>query len=144
MQPVARNFLSIIAGFVAGSAINLGLVTVGMSVVPPPEGMDVSSMESIRNNMKLLGPVNFVFPLLAHAIGTFAGAFVVAKLAASQQMIFAVGIGVVFLMGGIAMILNCGGPMWFIVTDLLLAYIPMALLGGYLAIGKTSAIPPGK
>ena len=41
-------------------------------------------------------------------------------------------------MGGLAMILNCGGPVWFIATDLLLTYIPMALLGGYLAGGKRS------
>jgi hypothetical protein len=40
---------------------------------------------------------------------------------------------VFFLLGGIAMILNCGGPAWFIATDLLLAYLPMAYLGGFLA-----------
>lgn len=125
------------AGFVVGSVVNLGLVTIGMSVLPLPAGTDVSSMEALRENMKLLGPENFVFPLLAHALGTFTGAFVAARLAASHQMKLAIGMGVVFLLGGIAMILNCGGPMWFIATDLLLAYIPMALLGGRLAGGKT-------
>jgi hypothetical protein len=29
-----------------------------------------------------------------------------------------------------------GGPMWFNVSDLLLAYIPMGYLGGILARGK--------
>ena len=138
MNPIAKNILAAMVGFVIGSAVNLGLVTIGMSVVPLPEGTDASTMEALRASMKLLGPVNFIFPLLAHALGTLTGAFVAAKLAASHPMKFAIGIGVMFLIGGIAMILNCGGPVWFIATDLLLAYIPMALLGGFVAGGKRS------
>ncbi len=133
MNPIVRNVVAAIVGFVIGSVVNLGLVTLGMSVVPLPEGTDVSTMESLRKSMKLLGPVNFIFPLLAHTLGTLTGAFVAAKIAASHHMKFAIGIGVMFLLGGIAMVLNCGGPVWFIATDLLLAYIPMAFLGGFLA-----------
>ena len=86
--------------------------------------------------MKLYEPVNFLCPFLAHALGTIAGAFVAARLAASHQMKFALGIGVFFLIGGITMVVLVGGPEWFIAADLLLAYIPMALLGGILAGGK--------
>ena len=136
MNPIARNVLAAIVGFVIGSVVNLGLVTIGMSVVPLPEGTDVSTMEALRESMKFLSPVNFIFPLLGHALGTLAGAFVAARLAVSHHMKFAMGIGVSFLIGGIAMVLNCGGPVWFIATDLLLAYIPMAFLGGLLAGGK--------
>ena len=138
MNPIARNILAGMVGFVIGSVVNLGLVTIGMSVVPLPEGTDVSTMEALRESMKFLAPVNFIFPLLAHALGTLTGAFVAAKLAASHHMKFAIGIGVGFLIGGIAMNFNCGGPVWFIVSDLLLAYIPMAFLGGFLAGGKRS------
>ena len=137
VKPITKNILAAVVGFVIGSVVNLGLVTIGMSVVPLPEGTDVSTMEAVRQSMKSLGPVNFIFPLLAHALGTLSGAFVAAKLAASHRMKFAVGIGVIFLIGGIAMVLNCGGPVWFIATDLLLAYIPMAFLGGSIAGGKT-------
>jgi hypothetical protein len=133
MNPIPRNILAAVVGFVIGSVVNLGLITVGMSVVPLPEGTDVSTMAALRENMKLLPPVYFVFPFLGHALGTLAGAFVAAKLAASHAMKFALGIGVIFLCGGIAMVLNCGGPAWFIASDLLLAYIPMAVLGGILA-----------
>jgi hypothetical protein len=140
MNPIARNILAAIGGFVIGSVVNLGLITLGMSVVPLPEGTDVSTMAALRESMKLLPPVNFIFPLLAHAVGTITGAFVAAKLAASHHRKFAIGIGVCFLIGGIAMIVNCGGPVWFIAADLLLAYIPMALLGGFLAGGKRSQL----
>ena len=40
--------------------------------------------------------------ILAHALGTFAGAFLAALIAANHKMKFAPGIGVFFLMGGIA------------------------------------------
>ncbi len=138
MNPIAKNILAAIGSFVIGSVVNLGLVTVGMSLVPLPEGTDVSTMEAVRASMKVLAPVHFIFPLLAHALGTLTGAFVAAKFAASHHMKFAVGIGVVFLIGGIAMVFNCGGPVWFIATDLVLAYIPMAFIGGFLACGKRS------
>lgn len=83
--------------------------------------------------MKLFTPVNFIFPFLAHALGTLAGAFMAAKLAASHQLKFALLIGVLFLMGGITAANSLGGPVWFTVTDLLLAYIPMGFLGAKLA-----------
>ncbi len=136
MNPIARNVVAAIVGFVIGSVVNLGLVNVGTSVIPLPEGADVSTAEGLRESMKLFTPANFLFPFLAHALGTLTGAFVAAKLAASHQMKFAIGIGVGFLLGGLAMVLMCGGPVWFIASDLLVAYIPMAFLGGFLAGGK--------
>jgi hypothetical protein len=138
MNPIARNILAAIVGFVIGSVVNIGLVNMGTSVIPIPEGADVSTMEGLRESMKLFTPANFIFPFLAHALGTLTGAFVAAKLAASHPMKFAIGIGVIFLIGGITMAFMCGGPVWFIASDLLLAYIPMALLGGFLAGGKSS------
>jgi len=34
-----------------------------------------------------------------------------------------------FLLGGIMMVVSVGGPIWFIMMDLTLAYLPMAWLG---------------
>ncbi len=136
MNPIAKNILAAIVGFVVGSLVNIGLVNIGPSVVPLPEGADVSTMESLRESMKLFAPVNFIFPFLAHALGTLTGAFVAAKIAVSHHMKFAIGIGVCFVIGGVAAASMLGGPVWFIVSDLLLAYIPMGFLGGILAGGR--------
>jgi hypothetical protein len=138
MNPIARNILAAIVGLVVGNVVNFGLINLGMAVIPPPEGADVSTMEGLRESMQSFTPVNFLFPFLAHALGTLSGAFVAAKLAASHSMKFALGIGVFFLLGGIAMAFLVGGPVWFLAADLLLAYLPMALLGGFLAGGKRS------
>ena len=129
-----KNWQATICGFVAGAVINLGLVTVGMSVFPLPEGTDASNMDEIRKLMPTLPAGNFVFPLLGHALGTLIGATVAAKLAAHGPLRRALIVGGIFLLGGIAMIINCSGPTWFIVTDLLLAYFPMAFLGSTLGM----------
>ena len=136
MNPIAKNILAAIVGFVVGSLVNIGLVNIGPSVVPLPEGADVSTMESLRDSMKLFAPVNFIFPFLAHALGTLTGAFIAAKIAVSHHMKFAIGIGVCFMIGGVTAASMLGGPVWFIASDLLLAYIPMGFLGGILAGGR--------
>ena len=138
MNAIIRNLLAGIGGIVAGSVVNMALVNVGPSVIPLPEGADVSSMETLRESMSLFTPANFLFPFLGHALGTLAGAFTAAKLAVSHHMKVALGVGVFFLIGGTMMVKMVGGPMWFNVVDLLLAYLPMGFLGGVLARRKAS------
>ncbi len=136
MNPILKNVLAVIAGVVLGSVVNMGLVNIGPSIIPLPEGADVSTTEGLRDSMGLFTPANFIFPFLAHALGTLVAAFIAARFAASHHMKLAVGIGVFFLLGGIAAVSMFGGPFWFKATDLLLAYIPMGFLGGTLA-GRT-------
>ena len=133
MKPVAKNIVAALAGVVAGSLVNTGLVNIGPAIIPLPAGADVSTMENLRDSMNLFTPVNFIFPFLAHALGTLTGAFIAAKFAASHSLKLAMGISVFFLIGGIAAASMLGGPVWFIATDLLLAYIPMGYLGAVLA-----------
>lgn len=130
------NIVAIVAGVFAGSLVNIVLVNIGPSVIPLPEGADVSTMEKLQQSMALFTPANFLFPFLGHALGTLAGAFVAAKLAASHSMKLALGVGLVFLLGGIAAMQMLGGPMWFLVTDLVASYIPMGYLGGRMADAK--------
>lgn len=92
----------------------------------------MSDMEKFAENLKLLKPANFIAPWLAHALGTLVGAFIAARIAASNKMKFALSIGVFFLLGGTAMVLMVGGPIWFAALDLIGAYLPMGYLGGVL------------
>ena len=133
MPSVVKNILAVIAAFVVGSVVNMAIVTVGPAVVPLPEGVDMANMDQFAENLKLLKPAHFAAPWLAHALGTLAGAWIAAMVAASHKMKFAIMIGVLFLFGGISMVRMFGGPLWFIVLDLVGAYLPMAYLGGILA-----------
>lgn len=133
MKSVGKNILAVLAGVVVGSLVNLILVNIGPSVIPLPEGADVSTMENLRDSMKLFAPANFIFPFLGHALGTLVGAFIAARFAASHAVKLAMCIGVFFLIGGVAAVRMLGGPLWFNIADLLLAYLPMSLLGAALA-----------
>ena len=86
--------------------------------------------------MHLFQPKHFILPFLAHALGTFTGAFVAAIISATHKMKFALGIGVFFLAGGIASVIMLPSPTWFTVLDLVGAYIPMANFAGKFAIKR--------
>ncbi|MDX2134991.1 MAG: hypothetical protein SFV52_09400 [Saprospiraceae bacterium] len=135
MNPVIRNILAVVAGVVIGSIVNMALVMAGGQLIPPPAGADVSSMESLKATMHLFQPQHFIFPFLAHALGTLVGAYVAVRLSSSRHMLFAMGIGAFFLLGGISNIMMLGGPLWFTLLDLIVAYIPASWLGGQLAGG---------
>lgn len=102
----------------------------------------MSDVESMQENMNLLKPINFHVPFLAHSLGTLAGAAFAARTAASHPTAFATVIGLLFLAGGIAMVSMVGGPPWFVLTDLLLAYLPMSIAGSYLGRPKPRPISP--
>jgi hypothetical protein len=75
-------------------------------------------------------------PFLAHALGTFAGALFAALIAANHKMKFALGIGVFFLIGGIANICMLPSPLWFTALDLIGAYIPMGYIAGKIILNR--------
>jgi hypothetical protein len=129
MPNALRNTLAVIAGFVIGSIVNMAIVAVGPSLIPPPSGVDVTNAESLAKGIHLFEPRHFVMPFLAHAVGTFAGAIAAYLIAASYKVRIASAIGVVFLCGGIAASFMIPAPKWFLALDVLLAYLPMAWLG---------------
>ncbi|TGL31375.1 hypothetical protein EHQ52_15680 [Leptospira koniambonensis] len=136
MNPYVRNTLSVIAGLIIGSIVNMGLITISGSIIPPPEGADVTTMEGLKASIHLFQPKHFIFPFLAHALGTFVGALVAASIAASHKLKFALVIGGFFLVGGTANVLMLPAPAWFNVLDLVGAYIPTSYLAGILIIKK--------
>ncbi len=139
MNPIIKYIIAVIVGLVVGSGVNMGLVNIGPSIIPLPEGADVSNMEALAKSMKLFTPANFLFPFLGHALGTLVAAFVAAKIAGKHHIKFGLGLGVFFLLGGITAASMLGGPIWFVVADLVLAYIPMGFLGGKMAGGTETA-----
>ena len=136
MNPIIRNILAVIAGWLIGSVINLSLIKIGHGTFPI-EGIDPNDMEALANVMPTLDFKYFIFPFLAHAIGTLIGAVIAGLIAATHKMKFALGIGVIFLIGGVLASLMLPAPTWFVVADLAIAYIPMAWIGGKLVIKKS-------
>ncbi|WP_299767448.1 hypothetical protein [uncultured Dokdonia sp.] len=132
MNSVLRNILAVIVGWILGSIVNMGLITLGHSVIPIPN-VDPDDMAAMAEVMPTLAPKYFLFPFLGHALGTLIGAFIAGMISKTAKMRSALIVGVLFLLGGIAINIMLTGPTWFTVTDIALAYIPMAWIGGKIA-----------
>ena len=122
MNPILKNILVFFVGCILGMSVNMGLILAGNLLIPFADGVD--PMDATMWELKY-----FLFPFLAHSVGTFVGAFIVARYTASYHMILSLCVGVFFLIMGISMVFIMPAPLWFIVLDLLLAYIPMGLFG---------------
>lgn len=133
MNPVLRNILAVFVGLIVGSAVNGALIHMSPMLIAPPAGVDVTSAEGLQAGMHLFQPKHFLMPFLAHALGTFAGAFVAAKIAATRKLTFAMVIAFFFLFGGLASVFMLPSPLWYTLVDLLFAYIPMGYLAARLA-----------
>ena len=122
MKQSLKNITILILGIIIGMIINIGLIVFGGFVFSPSETFD--PMNAINWDFRY-----FIFPFLAHSIGTLSGAFITSKLTRNNHMIIPFIVGLYFLSGGIYMATILPAPIWFISLDLILCYIPMAFFG---------------
>lgn len=132
-----RYLLSLFVGLVLGSMVNMGVLLLGFQINPMPEGLDVMNVEAYNKMAHLLKFHHYMTPFFAHAIGTFVGAYLAAKITLDRKMVLAILIGILFMLGGILEVQSRVTPMWFTILDIGIAYIPMAYLGRVLAGEKT-------
>lgn len=133
MKIFFRNLAAVLLGLLVGSTVNMSLIMLSGKVIQPPLGADVNTMEGLKASIHLFEPKHFLFPFLAHAMGTFVGAAVAATVSTERRIIYALVVGAFFLAGGIASVLMLPAPLWFNATDLALAYLPMAWMGSKIA-----------
>jgi hypothetical protein len=119
MPIIIRNILAFLLGLVLGSFVNMGIILISNFIIPAPA-------------MELMQPKHFIMPFLAHALGTLSGALLCSALAASFRFYMVMLIASLFFVGGIYMVMLLPSPLWFNLTDLILAYFPMAYLGYFL------------
>lgn len=136
-HPILKLVLAVVAGFVAGSIVNMGVVALGGAVAPAPAGAD--TMEGLAAAMPLFEPKHFASPFLAHALGTLAGAATAAAIAPTRKFACAMMVGGLFFLGGAAACAMLPAPLWFEALDLVAAYFPMAWLGWKLTARKAQA-----
>lgn len=140
MSPVIRNILAVLCGILLGGLLNMGIILISGSIIPPPEGANLTTMEGLKEAMHLMGPQHFLMPFLAHALGSFVGSLVAALLATKHKMRYALGISGWFFIGGLLNILMLPSPWWFTIVDLLFAYLPMGYLAARLVTRRSAAI----
>ncbi|HQW65468.1 MAG TPA: hypothetical protein PLJ23_00425 [Gemmatimonadales bacterium] len=139
MSNALRNTLAVVAGVAVGAVLNGLLITISPSLIPPPEGVDVTNTEALQRGIHLFQPQHFVMPWLAHALGTLVGAFVTYRLAASHRGRLPYLVGGLFFIGGVSATMMIPAPVWFIALDLIGAYFPMAWLATRLGGSRPAA-----
>lgn len=133
MNPILKNIFAVLLGLFLGGQLNGLIISQGAHLFPTPDGVNPNDLESIKAHIHSYEPKHFIAPFLAHALGTFVAALVCSLIAASRHKNLVLAIGILFLLGGIGAVVMIGGPLWFIVVDLALAYLPMAFLGLFVA-----------
>ena len=122
MKKILTNIGIIILGIIIGMILNMGLIILGGIIFTPIE--NIEPMNAINWDLKY-----FIFPFLAHSVGTLSGSFLVSKLSRNSNIIFPLIVGLYFLSGGIYMVTILPAPMWFVFLDIIVCYIPMSLIG---------------
>ena len=116
MKNIFKNIGIVLIGVISGSFVNMCLIIIGATIFPTSIDFNYINAEFKY----------FFFPFLAHAIGTFSGAYICSKISTSNLLVYPMIIGLYFLFGGIYTITIIPSPLWFIVLDLSVCYIPMA------------------
>lgn len=135
MNSTTRNIIAVIVGLILGSIVNMAIITFSHEIIPLPEGIDPTNMESLKQNIHRFKPLNFLMPFLAHALGTLVGSYTAFLIAGSKKAKLALVVGGIFLILGAINALMLPAPWWFNTIDLLFAYMPMA--GIATKLGKT-------
>ena len=136
-----RRIFAVVAGVIGGGIFNMLLVNASHILFPLPADVDPNDLESLKAYVTENGlPTGaLVMILLAHSGGSFFSGFIGGLIVRRTWILAAIGFGILWTCGGIAMLMVLPAPIWFAVADTLL-YIPAALLG--MRLGGTIAKPP--
>lgn len=126
---MVKNILAVVAGVIGGAIVIWLLEALGHLIVPPPEGMDILDIESVRKHMTELPLISFIMVLVAYAAGSLTGGMLASGIAEKMKMRQALIAGVVLQFMGIINLILVPHPLWFTIVSLLL-YLPLAYLGG--------------
>lgn len=125
MHPLLRNILAVVLGIVVCFFLNGFLLGVLMQWIGTPEGFDPQDLATYGR----LQGIHYLSPFLAHAVPSLVGGAIAAGVAATRKTAMAMIVGGLHLVGGIMAAFMIPAPVWFVVADLTLAYLPMAWLG---------------
>lgn len=128
MNPTFRNIVAVVIGAVACIGLNGFVLGLLMKAIPPPEGFDPNDLTTYG----LLQGKHLMSPFLAHALPSLIGGLLTALIASTHKMTLALVVGGLHMIGGIAAAFMIPAPVWFVVLDLTVAYLPMAWIGGKL------------
>lgn len=138
MKKRIYTVLWVLLSLVFGSLINGLILTVGPLIIEYPPGVSFATEASTIQSMNLLRPIHFAIPFVAHALGTFISTLLMAIYIKNKYLMVAYMISVLYLIAGIMNVIMYPAPIWFIILDLTMAYIPMGYIGAKIGLKITA------
>jgi hypothetical protein len=137
MRSVLRSVLGMLLAFVVASAIMMAVETANGKVFYPELGkaaQGVTDREVIRHLMAAAPVGALLVVLVGWALGTLAGGFIAARIAARAPGRHAIIFGAIIALAGIANNLMLPPPTWFwvagLVVPLATGFLAARLVGG--------------
>jgi MFS family permease len=131
-KAAGRSILAVLAGAIVAGVLIAAVEAVSSAVYPLPPGVDHHDYESLRQHVEQLPLGAFLFVLAAWAIGTFAGAWVAARLATRARFAHGLVVGALFLLAGVLSMLMIPHPAWMW-AGAVLVFVVCSYLGARLA-----------
>lgn len=108
-----RKILALLGGIIATS-VAVGLVQqLGHYLYPLPAGTNSNNAEAIKNYIETAPFMAIFFVIISYAVGALVGGFVSTKIANDSKKIYAIIIGIIFLLTSIYMMTVIPSPIWF-------------------------------
>jgi hypothetical protein len=138
MSPLVRNLLALLAGTVT-ALVSIGLVqALAHLAYPPPPGLDYQNPE-VRRELMMNAPTGaLLLVLLSYVTGTFAGAWLAARLSGDAPVRQGYMIGGMMLVSGLMNLTAIPHPAWFWVASIA-GFIGAAFYGAGLGAQKPPA-----
>ncbi len=129
-----RKIAAVVVGILLTSLV-VGLVQqLGHYLYPLPAGTDPNDPEAIKKYVENAPFLAVFFVIISYAAGAFTASFVATKIANDGKKIYALFIGVLFLLTSIYMMVTIPSPIWFWILGI--AVWSLVLAGWKLALNK--------
>ena len=60
VMTILKNILAVVLGLIIGGTVNMSIIMASGSIIPPPEGADITTMEGLKTTMHLFKPIHFL------------------------------------------------------------------------------------
>lgn len=140
---MGRSILAVVAGLIVGGLIVAGIEYLGHIIYPPPDGLDLTNPEAIREFASAAPTSARLVVLLAWFLGPFGGGWLAARLATRSPMTHALIVGAFFLIGDLVNLITIPSPVWMwiggLVAPPLAAYLAGRAAGSQAAVREEGA-----
>lgn len=135
-----RTLLAVFVGLVVAMATMLGLEYLGMSIFPPPPGIDLANEADLARLVESATTGKKLWVLFGWTVAAFLGGWVAARISRAHRIAAALAVGVLIVAGVLLNAAMLPHPLWMTVAGVALP-VPVAWLAGRLAAAAASATP---